>query len=75
MRLSQKGQPLPVFYGILIRNVLIYCVKDARLLPKYPIELNEKGLMRHPHFQIIVFAIRIRQNALPSFIHAPHGIR
>ena len=44
-RLSQKGQPLPVFYGILIRNVLIYCVKDARLLPKYPIELNEKGFM------------------------------
>jgi len=42
------GQPLPVFYGMLIRNVLIYCVKDTRLLPKYPIELNEKGLMRHP---------------------------
>jgi len=28
--------PLFIFSGMFIRNVLIYCVKNARLLPKHP---------------------------------------
>ena len=36
------------FCGILICNVLIYFVKDAMLLPKYPLELNEMGLLKQP---------------------------
>ena len=38
---------------MLICNVLIYCVKNARLLPKHPLELVKKELLKHPLFMAL----------------------
>jgi len=43
---------------MLIRNVLIYCVKNARLLHKHPLELNKKGLLSQPLLDTLYWRLK-----------------